>query len=142
MTLHHLFATLMVPVLLFAAPTTASAQSISLRHVHGLAYSSDGKRLMIPSHHGLAVYQDGKWAKAPGPEHDYMGFSATARNLYSSGHPAPGSGLVNPFGLMRSDDGGRPGTSWASRAKPISTCSQPAGATTRSMSGILRQAQG
>jgi hypothetical protein len=36
-----------------------------------------------------------------------MGFSATARNLYSSGHPAPGSGLVNPFGLMRSDDGGK-----------------------------------
>jgi photosystem II stability/assembly factor-like uncharacterized protein len=92
---------------LLAAATAASAQSIPLRHVHGLAYSSDGKRLMIPSHHGLAVYQDGKWAKASGPEHDYMGFSATARNLYSSGHPAPGSGLVNPFGLIRSDDGGK-----------------------------------
>jgi photosystem II stability/assembly factor-like uncharacterized protein len=36
-----------------------------------------------------------------------MGFSATGRNLYSSGHPAPGSGLVNPLGLLRSRDGGK-----------------------------------
>jgi hypothetical protein len=85
----------------------ARAQSVSLRHVHGLAYSSDGKRLMVPSHHGLAIYENGQWTKAPGPEHDYMGFSATAKNLYSSGHPAPGAGLVNPFGLIRSDDGGK-----------------------------------
>jgi hypothetical protein len=76
-------------------------------HVHGLAYSPDGKRIMIPSHHGLAVYENGKWSKAPGPQHDYMGFTATAKNLYSSGHPAPGSGLVNPFGVIRSRDGGK-----------------------------------
>jgi photosystem II stability/assembly factor-like uncharacterized protein len=74
--------------------------------VHGLAYSADGNRLMIPSHQGLAIYENGKWSKAPGPQHDYMGFSATARHIYSSGHPAPGSGLVNPFGLLRSKDGG------------------------------------
>jgi len=85
----------------------AQAQSGVLHHVHGLAYSADGKRLMIPSHHGLAVYENGTWSKAPGPQHDYMGFSATARSLYSSGHPAPGSGLVNPFGLLRSRDGGK-----------------------------------
>jgi len=80
---------------------------VTLVHVHGLAYSADGKRLMIPSHHGLAIYANGKWSKAPGPEHDYMGFSATARNIYSSGHPAPATGLVNPFGLLRSKDGGK-----------------------------------
>lgn len=82
-------------------------QSIGITHVHGLSYSADGKRLMIPSHHGLAEYANGKWSKAPGPQHDYMGFAATAKHLYSSGHPAPGSGLVNPFGLIRSGDGGR-----------------------------------
>lgn len=80
---------------------------VSLTHVHGLSYSPDGKRIMIPSHHGLAIYENGKWSKAPGPQHDYMGFSATSSHLYSSGHPAPGSGLVNPFGLIRSDDGGK-----------------------------------
>ncbi|MFH1873287.1 MAG: F510_1955 family glycosylhydrolase [Pseudomonadota bacterium] len=78
-----------------------------LTHVHGLAWSADGARLYIPSHHGLAVYEHGRWSKAPGPEHDYMGFSATRERFYSSGHPAPGSGLVNPFGLIRSDDSGK-----------------------------------
>lgn len=85
----------------------AAQAAVTLTHVHGLAYSADGKKLMIPSHHGLAVYENGKWSKAPGPEHDYMGFSATGKHLYSSGHPAPGSGLVNPFGLIRSKDGGK-----------------------------------
>jgi photosystem II stability/assembly factor-like uncharacterized protein len=79
----------------------------TLTHVHGLAYSADGKQLMIPSHHGLALYRDGKWSKAPGPAHDYMGFAAARSRLYSSGHPAPGSGLANPFGLIRSGDGGK-----------------------------------
>src|SRR6267142_5627449 len=90
-----------------SALATQVVAQVALMHVHGLAYSSDGKRLMIPSHHGLAVYENGKWSKAPGPEHDYMGFAATERNLYSSGHPAPGSGLINPFGLLRSRDGGK-----------------------------------
>lgn len=84
----------------------AQAQ-VTITHAHGLAYSADGSRLMIPSHHGLAVYEAGKWSKAAGPQHDYMGFSATAKHLYSSGHPAPGSGMVNPFGLIRSKDGGK-----------------------------------
>ncbi len=84
----------------------AGAQ-VSLVHIHGLVYSPDGMRLMIPSHHGLAVYENGKWSKAAGPQHDYMGFAATAQSLYSSGHPAHGSGLVNPFGLIRSRDGGK-----------------------------------
>ena len=95
-------------LILIGLSAVATAQSpVTLVHVHGLAYSADGTRLMIPSHHGLAVYENGKWSKAPGPEHDYMGFAATANHIYSSGHPAPGSGLVNPFGLLRSRDGGK-----------------------------------
>jgi photosystem II stability/assembly factor-like uncharacterized protein len=106
------------PLLVFAlllavspgAPYEARAQHVgadTLTHVHGLAYSADGKQLMVPSHHGLAVYTGGKWAKAPGPQHDYMGFAATRSRLYSSGHPAPDSKLINPFGLIRSGDGGK-----------------------------------
>lgn len=86
--------------------TTAHA-GVTLTHIHGLAYSPDGKQLMIPSHHGMAVYEGGKWSKATGPQHDYMGFAASAKNLYSSGHPAAGSGFRNPFGLIRSNDGGK-----------------------------------
>lgn len=84
-----------------------NAGAVTLTHVHGLAYSADGKQIMIPSHHGLAVFRDGKWSKAPGPTHDYMGFSASRNRLYSSGHPAPGSEFVNPFGVIRSGDGGK-----------------------------------
>ncbi|MGE0874840.1 MAG: F510_1955 family glycosylhydrolase [Burkholderiales bacterium] len=86
---------------------TPAQAAVTITHVHGLAYSPDGSQIMIPSHHGLAVYKSGKWSTAPGPRHDYMGFAATAKNIYSSGHPAPGSGLVNPFGLIRSRDGGK-----------------------------------
>jgi photosystem II stability/assembly factor-like uncharacterized protein len=85
---------------------SAHAADVTLTHVHGLAYSADGKQLMVPSHHGLAVYREGKWSKAPGPQHDYMGYAATKTHIYSSGHPAQGSGLKNPFGLIRSKDGG------------------------------------
>ena len=96
---------MLATALALAAP--AAHADVTLMHVHGLAYSADGTRLMIPSHHGLAIYENGKWSKAPGPEHDYMGFSATASNIYSSGHPAAGTGLINPFGLLRSKDGGK-----------------------------------
>lgn len=95
-----------IAIVLLAAAPPLRAQ-VTLTHVHGLAYSADGKQLMVPSHHGLAVYRGGRWSKAPGPQHDYMGFAASGNALYSSGHPAPGSGLVNPFGLIRSRDGGK-----------------------------------
>lgn len=91
---------------LTASPVRAGSP-VTLTHVHGLSYSSDGKQLLIPSHHGLAVFEDSHWSMAAGPTHDYMGFSATRGALYSSGHPAPGSGLPNPFGLIRSRDGGK-----------------------------------
>ncbi|MFZ2739325.1 MAG: glycosyl hydrolase [Burkholderiaceae bacterium] len=89
------------------ATQVVAAQAISLVHVHGLSYSADGKQLMIPSHHGLAIYANGRWTKAAGPAHDYMGYSATHNALYSSGHPAPSSGLSNPLGLIKSRDGGQ-----------------------------------
>ncbi len=101
-----IFGKLLAAALLLV-PAAGATAAATLTHVHGLAYSADGKHLYVPSHHGLAVYEGGKWHKAPGPEHDYMGFTATRERFYSSGHPAPGSRLVDPFGLMRSDDGGK-----------------------------------
>lgn len=90
----------------FLSPSSADAQSVTLHHIHGLAYSRDGKQLLVPSHEGLAIYNAGRWSKAAGPQHDYMGFTATKSRFYSSGHPAPASGLRNPFGLIVSSDGG------------------------------------
>ena len=108
--MHHWNSTGCVALFLAVATAAAAAlaqPAVTLTHVHGLAYSADGRKLMLPSHHGLAGYENGKWSRARGPQHDYMGFSATGKHLYSSGHPAPGSGHVNPFGVIRSKDGGR-----------------------------------
>lgn len=68
---------------LLASASAFAQPAVTLTHVHGLSYSADGRQLIIPSHHGLAVYEGGKWSKAPG------------------------SGLVNPFGVIRSRDGGK-----------------------------------
>jgi photosystem II stability/assembly factor-like uncharacterized protein len=101
-------ANLIISFFSLVTGTLVHAQDgVTLMHVHGLGFSADGAELVIPSHHGLAVYRNGQWAKAPGPQHDYMGFVGTKRGYYTSGHPAPGSGLINPFGLMRSDDNGK-----------------------------------
>ncbi len=93
----------------FLQPANAANQpvaKIQLMHVHGLSYSADGTKIFIPSHRGLAIYSQGHWSTADGAAHDFMGFSATRDALYSSGHPAPGTNLVNPFGLIKSQDGG------------------------------------
>lgn len=90
-----------------AIKTLAQAAPIELTHVHGLAYSTDGKQLLIPSHHGIAAYTNGQWTRMAGPEHDYMGFATTREAFYSSGHPAADSNLINPFGLIKSTDIGK-----------------------------------
>ena len=77
-----------------------------LPHVHGLAFSADGKALLAAVHVGVAEYRDGRWSRAPGPAHDFMGFSVARSAIYSSGHPAPGAPLRNPLGLVKSTDGG------------------------------------
>ncbi len=96
-------------VLLWAAvflSYTTAAGRMTLKHIHGLSFSADGTQLFIPSHHGLTIYSKNGWSQAPGPRHDYMGFAVTREFFYSSGHPAPGSLLRNPFGLIKSRDGG------------------------------------
>jgi hypothetical protein len=75
-------------------------------HLHGLAFSADGSQLIVPAHTGLRIYEGGAWSTPDAPAHDYMGFAATDEGFYSSGHPEPGSDLVNPLGLVRSVDGG------------------------------------
>ncbi len=100
-------ATITLALVIAIVPAVQAQGSVTLAHVHGVGFMADGRELVIPSHGGLAIYSGGRWSKAAGPEHDYMGFVATKRSYYSSGHPAPGSGLVNPFGIIRSDDSGK-----------------------------------
>lgn len=80
--------------------------SVQFRDIHGLSFSSDGSQLFVPAHDGLRVYENGSWTVPDLPVNDYMGYSGTDNGFYSSGHPGPGSNLINPFGLIRSADGG------------------------------------
>lgn len=81
-------------------------------HVHGVAvpeWSSD--QPFLATHEGLiSMAADEEWRLVSEESHDFMGFSAHPTEegrLYSSGHPAPGSGLTNPLGFMVSEDGGQ-----------------------------------
>ena len=91
---------------------TDAASDIVLPDVHGLAYDTGGSKLYIAVHDGLVMFSAGRWSRSPNPRNDYMGFTGTRKSFFSSGHPAPGSGLVNPLGLMQSMDEGK---TWTKR---------------------------
>jgi hypothetical protein len=84
----------------------ASSGEVTLTHIHGLGYTPDGDQIIVPAHDGLMLYSNGSWSEGPGERDDYMGFSVVNDGFYSSGHPAPGSDKKNPFGIVKSTDGG------------------------------------
>lgn len=82
---------------------------VEFTHIHGLGFTEDGEQAYIPAHDGLRVYEDGTWQNVDGGEgelHDFMGFTMTSEGFYSSGHPHLQSDYENPFGLIKSTDGG------------------------------------
>ncbi|HSH81610.1 MAG TPA: hypothetical protein VLA19_24030 [Herpetosiphonaceae bacterium] len=84
-----------------------AGDAVQIPHLHGLGFSADGRELFVPAHTGLRIYADGRWRNPDLPVNDYMGYSPTDDGFYSSGHPGPGSDLVNPLGLVKSSDGGK-----------------------------------
>ncbi|MEW9669778.1 F510_1955 family glycosylhydrolase [Ammoniphilus sp. 3BR4] len=76
-------------------------------HVHGLGYVGNQNAVFLATHDGLKAYENGKWYKTIEENHDYMGFNAINEGFYASGHPEPGSNLINPFGIKKSLDNGR-----------------------------------
>ena len=70
--------TLLLILTLFAGVSgtmpAQAAGAVQLTHIHGMSYSADGARLLIPSHHGLAIFENGakpmgqrttSWASRP-----------------------------------------------------------------------------
>ena len=100
-----ILAQLGVLCLLVAMPGRADTAP-SLTHIHGLAYSVDGQRLMVSSHDGLAAYANGRWSRAAAPAHDYKGLATTHDGLYGSGHPSLDVAAPEPMGLIKSRDDG------------------------------------
>jgi photosystem II stability/assembly factor-like uncharacterized protein len=80
---------------------------VTLEHIHGLDYKSDGLAIYIPAHDGLRVFKDRKWSIPAGEKHDYMGFSMVEDGFFSSGHPAADSTLADPLGIVKSNDYGK-----------------------------------
>jgi hypothetical protein len=87
--------------------TACSQNNVSIEHIHGLGYSEDGNQLIIPAHNGLISFSKGKWSSVDSPKHDYMGFVMVDTGFYSSGHPAAGTNLKNPLGIIKSTDRGK-----------------------------------
>lgn len=85
---------------------SVSEEGVTLPDIHGLGYSHDGGSIMLPAHDGIKLYSNGKWSEGQVEKHDYMGFSSVNDGFYSSGHPARGSSKKNPFGIVKSTDGG------------------------------------
>ncbi|MCM0616569.1 F510_1955 family glycosylhydrolase [Paenarthrobacter sp. TYUT067] len=97
-----------------ANPPTTTAPSIELSdealpssHVHGLTVDPDTSQVLLATHDGLFDVTKQPATKI-GRTNDLMGFTAGEDGVfYASGHPGPGSDLPNPFGLIKSTDGGQ-----------------------------------
>lgn len=81
-------------------------------HVHGLSIPAWAPgEPFLATHEGLiSIDPESEWSVVSEQSHDFMGFTAHPTDegvLFSSGHPASGSGLSNPLGFMVSTDGGR-----------------------------------
>lgn len=83
-----------------------TSQTVSFPDIHGISFTGDGDQLRVATHTGLVSYSNGSWSRPDLPINDYMGYSGTSDGFYSSGHPGAGSNLVNPIGLVKSDDFG------------------------------------
>ncbi|MBT2694898.1 F510_1955 family glycosylhydrolase [Bacillus sp. ISL-55] len=83
------------------------AEPQKIEHVHGIGYPGNDEGLYVASHHGLKIFKNGEWLETTDGNHDYMGFQAVEDGFFASGHPAEGSELKNPLGLVKSTDKGK-----------------------------------
>ncbi|MFC0274819.1 F510_1955 family glycosylhydrolase [Metabacillus herbersteinensis] len=97
---------LIIGASMFIINSVNKAGNVTFEHIHGLGFTGDGEKLLVPAHDGLRIYENDAWEKSKNEPHDYMGFSMTSDGFYSSGHPSPSSDLKNPFGIIKSDDTG------------------------------------
>jgi photosystem II stability/assembly factor-like uncharacterized protein len=90
---------------LFISPTNAQSFD-SVMHIHSA--NAFGGKVLLGTHNGLFEFVGQNNMKPVGTEpFDTMGLASYGSTLFASGHPAPGSKLPEPLGLLRSDDSGK-----------------------------------
>jgi len=90
---------------LFALPNAVADSHQAFSHLHDVRVF--GNEILLGTHEGLYKYIDRDSFKKIGEEsHDVMGLSVFGKRIFASGHPAPGSSLPNPVGLLMSSDKG------------------------------------
>jgi len=84
----------------------ASAATLdSVSHIHHVKVI--GNKVLVLTHEGLYELVGKNNMKLVGKEKiDVMGFASLGNVLIASGHPAVGSKMPNPIGVMKSLDGG------------------------------------
>ena len=91
---------------LIAAPNAVADSHQAISHLHDLRVFGD--EILLGTHEGLYKYISKDSIKKLGKESpDVMGLSVLGKRIYASGHPAPGSNLPNPVGLLMSPDKGK-----------------------------------
>lgn len=84
--------------------SNSASQTVTFPDIHGISFTGDGEQFRVATHTGLVSYSNGAWSRPDLPINDYMGYSGTSDGFFSSGHPGAGSNLMNPLGLVKSDD--------------------------------------
>jgi photosystem II stability/assembly factor-like uncharacterized protein len=84
----------------------ANAETLdSVSHIHQVKVVEN--KVLVLTHEGLYELVSKNNMKLVGKEKvDVMGFTTLGKALYASGHPAKGSKVLNPIGLVNSIDGG------------------------------------
>jgi protein-disulfide isomerase len=90
-----------------AAEPIEEQWDVEIGQIRGLGFSADGRQLVVAAADGFRIFTDGQWLTPELPRHDYLGYAVTDDGFYSSGYPDPAANLVNPFGLVKSADGGK-----------------------------------
>ena len=96
---------LVLGLLLSAAAGAVSAQTV-LEQIHALAFTADGKGIIVPTSGGLMTYREGRWKNLQDAPPEFTSFSLTRNAAYGSERRAPDSTPSDAPGLMKSTDGG------------------------------------
>ena len=104
--LRKTYCLLVLGLLLSALGGAVSAQTM-LEQIHGLAFTPDGKGIMVPAHTGFMVYRARRWKNLLDTPQQFTSVSVTHDAAYASGRRASDLAPPQAGGLLKSTDGGR-----------------------------------